>query len=122
MHACAIKYIPKTTITKFIICSMSSKNPQNAGRRCARSLNVDYRPIQSCVAATGEGDQLVYDYGVQTNNLKPPHTYVPWILFDGNFDEKDNEDAVSNLVPVICSKLRNAPDICNSVDLIDETR
>lgn len=119
MHACAIKYIPETKITPFIVCSMSSKDPPNAGQKCAQLLNVDYGPIQSCVAATGEGDQLVYDYGVQTNNLKPPHEYVPWILFDGNFDQKDNEIADNDLVRVICSKIQNAPDICNSVDMMD---
>ncbi|KAG4066482.1 hypothetical protein HA402_007118 [Bradysia odoriphaga] len=119
MHACAIKYIPETTITQFIICSMSSKDPPNAGQKCAQLLNVDYTPIQSCVATTGEGDQLLYDYGVQTSNLEPPHQYVPWILFNGNFDEHDNNKADKDLVRVICTKLQNAPDVCNSVDLID---
>lgn len=117
MHACAIKYIPKAAITQFIVCTMSTKDPPNAGQECARSLQIDFAPVQSC-STSDEGDQLMYNYGVQTDNLEPPHQYVPWLLFDGNFNEDDNEKAGADFVRVICSKLKQAPDVCNSVDLI----
>lgn len=116
MHACAIKYIPKAAITPFIICTMSTTDPPNAGQKCARSLQVDFTPIQSCLTS-GEGDQLMYNYGLQTDNLKPPHEYVPWILFDGYYNGDDNDKAGTDLVRVICSKLRHAPEVCNSVEL-----
>lgn len=116
MHACAIKYIPKTSITPFIICTMSTKDPPNAGQICARSLQVDFNPIQACITS-GEGDQLMYNYGLQTDRLKPPHQYVPWILFDGNFNEDDNQRAGIDLVRVLCLKLQNPPVVCNSVEL-----
>lgn len=116
MHACAIKYIPETVITEFIICTMSTKDPPNAGRKCAQSLHVDFAPVQSC-SNSEEGDQLLFNYGLRTKNLQPPHQYVPWILFDGKFSEDDNQKADTDLVRAICSKLQHAPEVCNSVDL-----
>lgn len=117
MHACAIKHLPEAALTQFIVCTMSTKDPPNAGQKCAQSLQVDFAPVQSCTTSD-EGDQLMYDYGVQTEQLDPPHKYVPWILFDGAFSEDDNQKADSDLFRVICSKLEHAPDACNSVDLI----
>lgn len=116
MHACAIKYLPKNAITQFIICTMSTKDPPNAGEECARSLRIDYNPVQLC-ATNGEGDRLMFDYGVKTDKLDPPHQYVPWILFDGTFDEGDNDKANTDLFRVICTKLQHAPNVCNSIDM-----
>ncbi len=96
---------------------MSAIDPPKSGPACARSLYVDYSPIQSCVS-TGEGDQLMYNYGLQTNDLEPQHQYVPWILFDGQFNEDDNQKAGTDLVRVICTKLQHAPEACNSVDSV----
>lgn len=117
MHACAIKYISEEAITPFIICTMSTEDPPNAGPKCAEKLQINFTPVISCYSS-GEGDQLMYNYGLQTDNLNPPHQYVPWILFNGNFNEDDNQKAGTDLVRVICSKLQNEPDECNSVDLI----
>lgn len=94
---------------------MSSEDPPTAGQKCAQSLHVDFAPVQSC-STSDEGDKLIYDYGTQTDSLKPPHQYVPWILFDGNFNEDDNQKATTDLVRVICLKLQHPPDVCNSVD------
>lgn len=117
MHACAIKYLPKTAITQFIVCTMSTKDPPNAGPKCAQSLRVDFTAVQSC-SSSDEGDQLMFDYGVQTDSLQPSHQYVPWILFDGTFNEDDNQKADIDLVQVICSKLQDEPAACNSLHLI----
>jgi len=116
MQACAIKYISTTFITQFIVCTMSTKNPPNAGPKCAQKLQIDFTSVQSCISS-GEGDKLMYNYGLQTESLNPPHQYVPWILFNGIFNEDDNDKAGTDLVRVICSKLHQAPDECNSVDL-----
>lgn len=116
MHACAIKYIPKTAITQFIVCTMSTKDPPNAGQKCAKKLKVNFAPVLSCYSS-GEGDKLIYNYGLQTDNLNPPHQYVPWILFNGTYNEDDNQQADTDLVRVICTKLQYAPDECNSVHL-----
>lgn len=117
MHACAIKYVPKTAITQFIVCTMSTKDPPNAGQKCAQLLHIDFTPVQSC-STSDEGDKLMLNYGLQTDRLQPPHQYVPWILFDGNFNEDDNQKAGIDLVQTICSKLQHEPDICNSIDLM----
>lgn len=101
---------------QFIICTVSTKDPLSAGPKCAENLKVDFAPVLSCYSSV-EGDTLIYNYGLQTDNLNPPHQYVPWILFNGNFSETDNQKADTDLVSVICSKLDEAPDECNSVDL-----
>lgn len=94
---------------------MSAKDPSNAGPKCAKKLQIDFTPVRLC-NSSGEGDQLMYNYGLQTDKLNPPHQYVPWILFNGSFNEDDNQQAGTDLVRVICSKLQPAADDCNSVD------
>lgn len=112
MYACSIKYIAQSSINDFIVCTMAFSDP--TGEECARSLGIDFEPVRLC-AANGEGDNLMYNYGLQTDKLVPPHQYVPWILFDGEFSEDDNQKAGTDLMRVICTKLRQAPDFCNSV-------
>jgi len=86
-----------------------------SGAACAEELEVDYDTIETC-ANGPEGIQLHYKYGQQTDSLKPSHEYVPWILFNGEYNKEDMEHAQDDLLTVICKYLDDPkPDSCNEV-------
>ena len=37
------------------------------------------------------GNTLLHEFAVATEALEPPHTYVPWIVIDGDSDEESGE-------------------------------
>ena len=36
------------------------------------------------------GNALLHKFAVATDKLDPPHTYVPWIVIDGDSDEESD--------------------------------
>lgn len=43
--------------------------------------NPSYQDIDQCHANT-IGENLLHDFGVETNQLQPPHYFIPWITID----------------------------------------
>ena len=43
---------------------------------------IDYEAVKSC-AGGSLGNKLEHEMAVKTDNLKPPHEYVPWITLNG---------------------------------------
>lgn len=41
-------------------------------------------------------------FAVQTENLQPPHKYVPWVTVNGIHTEDIENKALDNLVKLIC--------------------
>ena len=56
------------------------------GPSCAEKTGVAYGPIQSCIDGP-LGNQYQHEFAVQTENLNPPHKYVPWVVVNGVFNE-----------------------------------
>jgi hypothetical protein len=50
----------------------------------------------------------MHKLAVRTASLIPKHTWVPWIVIDGVFRQEYQDQAVENLLKLIC-KLSNGP-------------
>lgn len=61
-----------------------------------------------------EGIRLMHKIAVRTNQLEPPHNYVPWLTFNGIHREDYNDEAMSNLLGLVCDlyKGTSKPKIC----------
>ncbi|CAF3561934.1 unnamed protein product [Rotaria sp. Silwood1] len=59
-------------------------------------------------------NQLQHAYAVQTENLQPPHKYVPWITVNGQHTEEMEHEAERNLIKLICKTYKgsNPPAEC----------
>lgn len=92
-----------------------SHNAPGSGPACAEDLEVDYDLIDTC--ATGEeGIKLHYFYGQRTDKLVPKHEYVPWTLFNEQYNKEDMEQAENDLIGVVCKYLADPkPEVCNEV-------
>jgi len=115
IHACALKHLSYRDSIKFICCMESRHSGPGSGPACAEELEVDYNQIETC-AEGPEGVQLHYAYGQRTDKLQPSHEYVPWILFNGEYNKEDMDHAQEDLLTVICKYLDEPkPDSCNEI-------
>jgi interferon gamma-inducible protein 30 len=103
MLACALTYYNDTDLTvPFIGCVEAADEPQNAGENCSRQIGLDWDVIGSCFYSE-ESSQLLYEFGLETEALNPPHTYVPWIVVDGVHTEILNNAAEEHLLALVCA-------------------
>lgn len=88
---------------KFIAC-LEGSNPasSSAGQSCGSKTKVNYRNVRK-LAMSDAGAKLAWEQGQITKALNPPHKYVPWLVFDGVFDENIQNAAQGNLVRTLCS-------------------
>ena len=67
-----------------INCVMGSDFPPDSADVCLEMLGITTTSpdlLRTCVDST-EGANLLHDIGVETKNLDPSLTGVPWILFN----------------------------------------
>lgn len=89
---------------KFVNCVMSQTNPARPNDKCLTEAGLSPDEVQDC-AGGREGQVLLAGMGEKT----PRHIdFVPTVNFNGVFKEADQDQALSNLLYVICDKL--APD------------
>ncbi|PRW60442.1 40S ribosomal S2-4 [Chlorella sorokiniana] len=65
----------------FVVCLQGTDRPsmESAVNGCAQDAGID--PVELRVCATGPlGTQLERQAAAKTDSLRPPHTYVPWVL------------------------------------------
>ena len=63
---------------------MSSDRPPFSADFCLETLQISstsVERVEEC-AGSNEGSDLLHQYGVETHNLDPQLTGVPWLLFD----------------------------------------
>lgn len=58
------------------------------------------------------GPQLLKAMGDRTAKLNPKMVFVPWMLFDDRFGQKDQQAGLYDLRKVICSKMLEKPEGC----------
>ncbi|KAL4189621.1 hypothetical protein AMTRI_Chr08g208070 [Amborella trichopoda] len=80
---------------------------------------VDLRLIPYGNARVGSNNtiscQLELQYAAETNALQPPHTYVPWVVVDGQPLYKDYE----NVGAYVCKAYKGSlPPACNSAAVL----
>ena len=49
-----------------------------------------------------EGNSLEHEMGVKTESLSPSHTFVPWIVVNGQHDDKIQMQAMQDLLALVC--------------------
>ena len=103
IETCAIKkYDFYSQSLPFIICLESdSSNWTRSGQRCASQYNMDWNVINTC-ATSDEGNRYEYEMAVITENLQPPHTYVPWITVNGQHSSTTESNIRSDMVKEVC--------------------
>lgn len=69
--------------------------------QCAEKTQIDFTKISSCMESS-LGNQVQHKFAVETENLQPPHKYVPWVTVNGIHTEDIENRALDNLVKLIC--------------------
>ncbi|KAH6766283.1 Thioredoxin superfamily protein [Perilla frutescens var. hirtella] len=85
VESCAIDAWPDVNDHfPFIYCveSLVYHNNYTYWETCFEKLSLDATPVLDCLTSE-RGTELELRYAAQTNALEPPHTYVPWVVVDG---------------------------------------
>ncbi|CAF1535517.1 unnamed protein product, partial [Didymodactylos carnosus] len=86
----------------FINCTESSTGDmKSVAIQCAEKTKINYTTIDACTKSK-LGNQLQHAYAVQTENLQPPHKYVPWITINDQHTEDMQEQAQKDLIKFVC--------------------
>ncbi|XVF20362.1 hypothetical protein REPUB_Repub11eG0191600 [Reevesia pubescens] len=115
VEACAIDAWPQLNDHfPFIYCveSLAFEGKYLQWESCFEKLGLDSKPITDCYNS-GLGQKLDLRYAAETNALEPPHTYVPWVVVEGQPLYEDYENYVSYVckaykgvaLPRVCSGL-----------------
>ncbi|KAL5748153.1 hypothetical protein ACOSQ2_025450 [Xanthoceras sorbifolium] len=115
VEACAIDIWPEVTEHfPFINCVETlvyeHKYPQ--WETCFDKLGLDSKLVSDCYTS-GYGKKLELQYAAETNSLEPPHTYVPWVVVDGQPLYEDYE----NFISYICKAYKGStvPKACSNI-------
>ncbi|KAJ7964241.1 gamma-interferon-inducible lysosomal thiol reductase-like [Quillaja saponaria] len=117
VEACAIKIWPDLEKHfPFIYCveTLVHERKYPEWESCYGKLNLDPKPISDCYSS-GYGKELELQYAAETDDLQPPHKYVPWVVVDGQPLYEDYEDVVS----YVCKAYKGAsvPQACSIIYL-----
>lgn len=103
-----------------ITCMESAESPVEAAEGCLakHSPHIPYKVVKNC-AKGSEGNTLMHNMANRTESLNPAHKYVPWIVVQGKHTEKLEQEAMSNLVALVCGLYQGAkPTQCDASDLL----
>lgn len=85
VEACAISVWPDVNVHfSFIYCveSLVVEHKYLEWESCFSKTGLDSHAVLDCYES-GYGQKLELQYAEQTDSLQPPHTYVPWVVVDG---------------------------------------
>jgi len=115
IHACVINSYPETEQhMPFIYCTESTEGDvETVATQCAQKSTIDFDQISACTHSR-LGNQIQHAYAVQTENLQPPHEYVPWITLNGEHTEDMEKQAEKDLIGLVCKSYKgsNPPAQC----------
>ncbi|XP_010937929.1 gamma-interferon-responsive lysosomal thiol protein isoform X1 [Elaeis guineensis] len=97
VEACAITAWPDVSEHfSFIYCveSLVMEHKYLEWESCFSKTGLDSNAVLDCYKS-GYGKKLELHYAAQTDSLQPPHTYVPWVVVDGQplYDDYRNFEA-----------------------------
>ncbi|KAI3526303.1 hypothetical protein L1887_05551 [Cichorium endivia] len=118
VEACAIHAWPALSDHfPFIYCveNLTSEGEYAKWETCFEKVNVDPKPVMDCYTS-GFGHELDLQYADEIKALEPPHTYVPWVVLDGQPLYDDYYDVFTFIckaykgsnIPEACYKEQNA--------------
>lgn len=103
-QTCVIYYQPKTEDHfPFIHCMESDTEDdiKTAAYNCAAKHDIPRDQIEACVQIEF-GNFLEHQMAIKTEALNPPHTYVPWVTLNGEHTDDIEQQAMNDLVKLIC--------------------
>ncbi|XP_038988932.1 gamma-interferon-responsive lysosomal thiol protein isoform X1 [Phoenix dactylifera] len=97
VEACTISAWPDVNEHfSFIYCieSLVMEHEYLDWESCFSRTGLDSHAVMDCYKS-GYGKKLELQYASQTDSLQPPHTYVPWVVVDGQplYDDYENFEA-----------------------------
>ncbi|KAJ9543604.1 hypothetical protein OSB04_023311 [Centaurea solstitialis] len=112
VEACAIHAWPAVSDHfPFVYCveELTYEGKYAEWETCFEKLNLDSKPVIDCIGS-GFGHKLELQYADEIQALQPPHTYVPWVVVDGQPLYDDYPDFIS----FICKAYKgsNVPRAC----------
>jgi len=114
-EACAVEHYNTTgsnhipTWWPFTYCMYKSQNAGNAtvAQKCATDNGLIWETLTTCAGSdpakgsTADGNPLMHQMAVTTDNLVPPHTWTPWVVVDGKPLTSSQLDLP--LTPIVCN-------------------
>ena len=102
-QSCFLYYYPVTSVhMPFVNCMESTDGSvKDVATKCASDLQINLSDTWSCTTSK-LGNILQHNNAVLTENLKPTHTYVPWVTLNGVHTETIEQEAEKDLVKLIC--------------------
>jgi len=113
IQACLINMVgeeEQEVIVPMISCIMS-KSPDRLmdAEVCVKESNLSndvieqyINRLETCVSGK-EGQSLLHDIAVETDQLVPKHKFVPWPLFNGKYDYDNFEASAEDMKSFICA-------------------
>ncbi|XP_054158294.1 GILT-like protein 1, partial [Oppia nitens] len=103
MSGTGISGQPSTTL-QYIACMFSAGNwrqTQVTAKQCAETVHLNWTQLSECIDGS-HGDRLMVAHSHRTFNLEPQHTFIPWIIIDGQQSNDIQERTQINLVQYLC--------------------
>ncbi|KAG5863369.1 hypothetical protein JTB14_025055 [Gonioctena quinquepunctata] len=118
-HSCAIALFSAEERMEFVECSMSQSEPASDAvlRECSEKTGVSWTSLETCFNS-GQADKLLLINGEKTAKVEPKINFIPTIVFNGQFNQKLQDDSMVNLKGVVCELLQYNPEYCKQV--VDE--
>ena len=106
-HSCLIHYHYQAEDVPVILCMESDDKDdiKTAASVCTKQYGVDIDPINKCMNSI-LGNTLQHENAAQTEQLNPPHKYVPWVTVNGVHTEEIQTQAQNDLVGLICTSYK----------------
>ncbi|XP_038633493.1 gamma-interferon-inducible lysosomal thiol reductase-like isoform X1 [Scyliorhinus canicula] len=104
IQSCVMHYLQNATSYMPVICCMeSASSALTEAQLCLQTHApaVLWDTISDCVNGD-QGNELMHQNAQMTNELEPPHNYVPWILINGEHSEDLQHQAETDLFNLVC--------------------
>ncbi|XP_078411981.1 gamma-interferon-inducible lysosomal thiol reductase-like isoform X1 [Cetorhinus maximus] len=104
IQTCMMHYLKNATSYMPVICCMeSASSVLTEAQRCLQvhEPTVFWDTINSCVNGD-QGNELMHQNAQMTNELDPPHNYVPWVLINEEHSEDLQHQAETDLFNLLC--------------------
>uniref|UniRef100_UPI003AAE91B7 gamma-interferon-inducible lysosomal thiol reductase-like n=1 Tax=Centroberyx gerrardi TaxID=166262 RepID=UPI003AAE91B7 len=102
-----------------INCMESAANVLNAAQPCLQlyAPAVSWFNIDSCVKGD-LGYKLMHNNAIMTRALNPAHNHVPWVTFNGEYTDENQDKAMSSLFHLVCQLYKGGkPPACTGAQV-----
>ncbi|KAK7390320.1 hypothetical protein VNO78_25623 [Psophocarpus tetragonolobus] len=115
IEACTITIYPEVVQHfKFVGCleRLTLEGKHGQWDSCFKKTKLGSSPINDCYTS-GKGKTIEQKYAMETDQLNPPHKFVPWVVVNNQALEEDYQNFVTyickaykgNVIPSACKSL-----------------